>query len=108
MDDQPLVRIDPPQAHAPHVVAVGPVDLLAAFLAGRKPTTLRAYRKDLTDFAAFLGAPGPGEAVDFLVSGSAGEANGLALAYKANLTDRGLAPATAARRLAALRSVVKL
>jgi integrase/recombinase XerC len=108
MDDTSLVRFDPPQAHAPTILTVGKVDLLAAFLAGRTPTTLRAYRKDLTDFATFLGAANPHEAVALLVAGSAGQANTLALGYRAHLTDRGLAPATIARRLAALRSVVKL
>ena len=49
-----------------------------------------------------------GAAVGLLVAGPAGQANTLALGYKAHLTDRGLAPATIARRLAALRSVVKL
>jgi integrase/recombinase XerC len=108
MEDTKLVRVDPPQAHAPATTTLGKVDLLGAFLAGRKPTTLRAYRKDLTDFATFLGVPGPGEAVEFLVSGDAGRANALTLGYKAHLTDRKLAPATVARRVAALRSVVKL
>jgi len=37
-----------------------------------------------------------------------GDANALTLGYKAHLTDRKLAPATIARRVAALRSVVKL
>jgi integrase/recombinase XerC len=108
MEDTQLVRVDPPQTHAPTIATLGQVDLLGAFLAGRKPTTLRAYRKDLTDFAAFLGVPGPGAAVEFLVTGSAGEANALTLGYKAHLTDRKLASATVARRIAALRSVVKL
>lgn len=106
MDDVNLVRRDPP--HAPTPGTIGPLDLVAAFLAGRKPTTLRAYRKDLADFAAFLGVPDAHAAVALLVAGSAGQANALALGYKAHLTDRGLAPATIARRLAALRSVVKL
>jgi integrase len=108
MEDTQLVRLDPPQAHAPTIATLGNVDLLGAFLAGRKPTTLRAYKKDLTDFAAYLGVPGPGAAVEFLVSGTAGEANALTLGYKAHLSDRKLAPATVARRIAALRSVVKL
>lgn len=108
MDNPKLVRVDPPQAHAPAALGVGEVDLLGAFLAARKPATLRAYRKDLADFAAFLGASGPGEAVEALVAGTAGRANALALGYKAHLMERRLAPATVARRLAALRSVVKL
>ncbi|MDR3638668.1 MAG: tyrosine-type recombinase/integrase [Isosphaeraceae bacterium] len=108
MDEFPLVRVVPAQTSAPALAILGEADLLAAFLAGRKPTTLRAYRKDLGDFAAFLGAPDARSAVELLVSGSAGQANALALGYRAHLTDRALSPATIARRLAALRSVVKL
>jgi integrase/recombinase XerC len=103
-------RLDPghgADAH-PHLPAVGAIDLVAAFLSGRKPTTLDAYRRDLADFARFVGAAGPGPAVELLVSGSAGQANALALGYKADLIARGLASATIARRLAALRSMVKL
>ena len=108
MADSPLVRLDPPHSHAPIFAAIANVDLLGAFLAGRRPTTLRAYRKDLADFADFLGLADAGAAVELLVAGGAGRANALALGYRAHLTDRGLAPATIARRLAALRSVVKL
>src|SRR4051812_5416943 len=108
MDDLRPVRVDQAQTHAPTPVTIGKVDLLGAFLAGRKPTTLRAYRKDLADFAAFLGVADAADAVALLVAGSAGQANALALGYRAHLVDRGLAPATIARRLAALRSVVKL
>jgi integrase/recombinase XerC len=82
------------------------VDLLEALLAGRRPTTLLAYAKDLADFAAYLGLASTTAAVETLVAGTAGRANALALGYKAHLTGRDLAPATIARRLAALRSVV--
>jgi integrase/recombinase XerC len=84
------------------------VDMVAAFLAGRKPTTLRAYAQDLEDFASFLGHSTPGPAVELLLAGAVGSANALVLGYKASLLDRGLSPATVARRLAALRSLVKL
>lgn len=108
MDEANLVRRDPPHNPVPTPAAIGKIDLLGAFLAGRRPTTLRAYRKDLADFADFLGAANAHEAIALLVAGSAGQANALVLGYKAHLTDRGLAPATIARRLAALRSIVRL
>ena len=82
--------------------------LVDAFLAGRNERTLAAYRADLEDFRVFAGAATAGEAANRLLSGSHGEANGAALAYKAHMTDRGLQAATINRRLAALRSLVKL
>jgi integrase/recombinase XerC len=88
--------------------AIGPVDVLSAFLAGRNPRTLRAYDRDLADFARFLGAHDSRAAVVGLLNLSHGNANAAALAYKAHLIGRGLKAATVARRLAALRSVVKM
>src|SRR4051812_23013332 len=79
MDDLRPVLVDPAQAHAPTITTIGKVDLLGAFLAGRKPTTFRAYRKDLADFAAFLGVAAAAAAVELLVAGTAGQANALAL-----------------------------
>src|SRR4051812_15669947 len=52
--------------YAPPSIAV---DMVAAFLAGRKPTTLRAYAQDLEDFAGFLGHATPGPAVELLLAG---------------------------------------
>jgi integrase/recombinase XerC len=46
--------------------------------------------------------------VELLLSGDGGRANALALAYKADILGRSLAAASIARRLAALRSMVKL
>jgi integrase/recombinase XerC len=99
-----LATLVPPAA----VPALGPVDVLAAFLSGRNPRTLLAYDRDLKDFARFLGAPDSRAAVDGLLNLSHGHANAAALGYKASLVDRGLKSATIARRLAALRSVVKM
>ena len=82
--------------------------LLDAFFAGRNERTLAAYRADLEDFTAFTGAATVGEASSRLLSVSHGEANATALAYKAFMVDRGLQAATINRRLAALRSLVKL
>jgi len=78
--------------------------LVAAFLAGRSSDTFRAYRRDLFDFQSFAGP----EALTRLLGRGPGEANAVTLAYKAHLFERGLQPATINRRLAALRSLVKL
>ncbi|MCI0343744.1 MAG: tyrosine-type recombinase/integrase [Planctomycetales bacterium] len=67
----------------------GPQQLLEAFFAGRNPRTLLAYRADLEDFRASLGAGDLSEAAS-------------------RLLERGLAPATINRRITALRSLVRL
>ena len=85
-----------------------PTDLVAAFFAGRNPRTLEAYRQDLADFRVFLGAEDVAEAVEILLARGNGAANSLALAYRSHLVERGLQAATVNRRLAAVRSLVKL
>ncbi len=87
---------------------VGPVDVLDAFLSGRNPRTLRAYDRDLRDFARAIGQPDARTAVEFLLSQPHGRANARALSYKNHLIGRGLKSATVARYLSALRSVVTL
>ncbi len=92
-----------------HLQAVEPTpSLLGAFLAGRNPRTLRAYRSDLEDFTRWLGAVDVDTAARTLLARGAGTANALVLSYRANLSDRQLAAATINRRLAALRSLVQL
>lgn len=88
--------------------AADPSRLVGAFFAKFQGRTLAAYRQDLEDFRAFVGAASTDEAARVLLSRGHGPANELALAYKAHLVDRALAPATVNRRIAALRSVVKL
>jgi len=82
--------------------------LLDAFLAGRSPRTQAAYQRDVQDFAAFVGAADAEAAARRLIATPHGEANGLALAYRAHMLARKLAPATINRRLSALRSLVQL
>lgn len=82
--------------------------LVEAFLSGRNVRTLDAYGKDLEDFRAFVGSVTVDAAADELLGRSHGEANALALAYKTNLVERKLSAATVNRRLASLRSLVKL
>src|SRR5919202_3659421 len=82
--------------------------LLRAFLSARSRNTARAYSRDLEHFAAWCRVPTPGEAARLLLAGSHGHANEVALRYKGSMLEEGLAPATVNRRLAALRSLVKL
>ncbi|MBI5059906.1 tyrosine-type recombinase/integrase [candidate division KSB1 bacterium] len=88
------------------LIATG--NLVQAFLAGRKSTTLAAYRRDIEDFAAFTNMRSAEMAAQALIELPHGEANAIVLAYRANLIARSLQPATVNRRLAALRSLVKL
>src|SRR5262245_59680255 len=82
--------------------------LLAAFLSGRRAETIKAYQADLEDFRAFAQASTLDHATGLLLVRGLGDANALVLDYKAHLLERKLTPATINRRLAALRSLVKL
>jgi integrase/recombinase XerC len=96
-------------SHAKLPAIASDADVLTAWLSGRSPRTVAAYRFDASDFARFIKAPGPAAAIEVLLSGGPALANRLALAYKAEMMDvRKLSSATVARRLAALRSLVKL
>lgn len=84
-----------------------------AWLAGRNPRTLAAYRRDLEDFRLFLvrrglAAADGDAAAQLLFCRGLGPANGLALAYRADMTTRQLSAATVNRRLSALRSLTAL
>src|SRR5579872_5593878 len=100
-----FVRVQSPvtRSHAPDLDR-----LLDAYCAGRNERTLAAYRADLENFRIFVGAATASEASRHLLTVTHGEANGISLAYKAHMTDRGLQAATINRRLAAVRSLVKL
>jgi hypothetical protein len=82
--------------------------LLAAFLAGRKQETIKAYRADLEDFQAFVQVSTLDQAAGMIMARGLGEANALALAYRTHLMERDLAAITINRRLTALRSMIKL
>lgn len=103
-----------------------PKDRLQQFLtrwfgALQKSHTLDAYRRDLMDFAVFIGLADhvtfdgkiAAQAAATLLAGAPGvtwgpgEANGVVLDYRNNLIQRGAAPATVNRRLSMLRSLVK-
>jgi hypothetical protein len=81
-------------------------DVLQAFLASHMPNTRAAYKSDLRDFAAFIGVESAAAAAELFVSFDHGGAHKYATRYKASMLARGLASATIARRLNALRSLV--
>lgn len=83
-------------------------ELLAAFFSGRSPHTTAAYRGDLADFRAFIGADTVEAAAARLLGGTNGEANGLALAWRSHLIEEGRSPSTVNRKLSALRALVAL
>jgi len=96
------------RAIAPAVAPRAQEGLVALFLSGRSLRTLQAYRDDLQDYRALVGAPTLDAAAAHLLESGQGGANAAVLAYRAHLLERGLAPATVNRRLAALRSLLKL
>ena len=83
-------------------------ELLTAFLSGRSPCTLKAYRQDLADFQTFAKTKNIEVAARVLLDQGHGQANLLLLKYRTHLVERGLQSATVNRRLAAVRSLVKL
>ena len=82
--------------------------LIRAFLEGRNPKTLLAYRQDLESFRRYVEAPSLENAARTLLSQRLGEANRIAIGYRAALSEAKLSPARINRRLAAVRSLVKL
>jgi integrase/recombinase XerC len=87
--------------------------LVDAFLAGRNPRTLAAYQADLEDFRRFMEASPfraatVGRAVEQLIAEEHGWAKTMARLYFSDLVRRRLQNATVNRRLATLRSLVKL
>jgi integrase/recombinase XerC len=83
-------------------------ELLRAFLSGKSPRTLKAYRQDLTDFQAFTQTATTDDAARALLGRGHGNANLLLLQYRTHLVERGLQAATVNRRLAAVRSMVAM
>jgi len=82
--------------------------LVKSFFNGRNQRTLDAYRHDLDDFRKFTSSVSVTHAATVLLADGHGKANMLALDYKNHLIDRGFQSSTINRRLAALRSLVKL
>ena len=82
----------------------GVAAVLDAWRAGKSLRTLQAYADDLADFARYCELS-PEDAVARLFAADRGLAHQIALGYLEHGRARGLAAATIARRLAALRSL---
>lgn len=82
--------------------------IVHALLAGRNARTAGEYRADLKDFAVWLEVADAEVAAFELCQLLPGDANALVLEYRAHLLGKKLSPATVNRRLAALRSMVKM
>ncbi len=90
--------------HAAGLAGPAIEDLLRRFLDGRPEATARAYATDLSDLARFLDTSLPQALATLL--GDPTTAARLALDYALELRRRGLAPATARRRLGTLRALL--
>ena len=98
-----------PSRPAGSVALIGGVDFYGALLAdSASPRTYQARIADVADLGRFLGIADPSSVATLVCSGSAGQANTLALGYRRNLIDRKLAPATINRRLSTFRRLAIL
>jgi integrase/recombinase XerC len=89
-------------------LAVPTEEVIEAWLRGRNAATTRGYLSDICHFAEWFKAPSAPAAVDALLRLGHGAANRVVMTYKAYLIESELSSATINRRLAALRSMVKV
>jgi hypothetical protein len=97
-----------PSGPGTELPAIGAREVLKAWLDGRCRNTQRAYVRDIRHFANFVHARSPAAAIESLLAVGQAGANRVVLAYRAEMTRLDLSSATIARRLAALRSMVKV
>lgn len=83
------------------------LSLIEAFLDSMGAQTRRAYDADLRAFGRFAGSTSH-VAVGWLLGLDGGRANEVVLRYRTHMTEAKLSPATIGRRLAAIRSVVRM
>jgi len=81
MHDQALVQTFPTRSSDSIAVStdIETDDLLKAFLSGKSPKTIEAYKRDLEDFRQFLEASAMDHAAKIFLSGGLHKANHLAL-----------------------------
>ena len=80
--------------------------VLEAWLRGRCFQTTKAYGWVVSDLKRFLGVRSVEAAIESFLSAGRFGAKRIALSYKSNLSERGLAAATIRQRLTAIRSMV--
>lgn len=83
-------------------------ELVHSFLSGRNQSTIEAYAQDLETFRRHMGAPDIPELAAQFLTLNHGVANHQVLKFRSDMIERGLQPSTINRKLAALRSFVKL
>jgi integrase/recombinase XerC len=82
--------------------------LYESFLSGMSSETSEAYARDLRLFSEFLGVDDPKVAIQQMIEAGAGQANMVALEFRTWMEQKGHSTNSVARRLAALRSLMKL
>lgn len=112
------IVVEPASLSFEHLLPKDAAALVEAFLQSRSEATRRAYRTDLAAFARYGGDENVGDAVEKLFRAGRGGANAIVLAYRTAMRrarsnnssndHRGLSASTINRRLAAIRSCVKL
>lgn len=84
-----------------------PSTWVQTWLAALKPNTATAYRRDLTDFAVFLGIDTLGNLAASVLAAGHADATNAVERYKATLIAQELSPATINRRLSTIRSLIR-
>jgi integrase/recombinase XerC len=103
----PLPAPITPAAELPARIDGPTLNLLGLILTGLRPQSRAGYQADYRDFARFAACATAEQALWRLLRQAQAVANAMALAYHADMADRGLSPATIARRLAALKRAAR-
>lgn len=82
--------------------------LLKNFLSGKSKQTIKAYSDDLNCFKKYLKLKTIDEVPQYLLTLTIGQANATVISYKNNLLDQDMQSATINRKLASIRSLVKM